>query len=142
MTTVLTLGTFDTPHMGHAALMREAAKLGDRLVVGINSDRFVREYKGRDPIFHYAERRDLVMALGYDVVLNDGPGRDVIVASQVGCDILAVGSDWATRDYFAQIGMTAAEFFGSGRTLAFIPYTQGISTTALRERFALERAGA
>ena len=45
---VLTLGTFDVPHYGHLRLLERAAGFGD-LFVGVNSDRFIKTYKGAAP---------------------------------------------------------------------------------------------
>lgn len=120
--TVLTIGTFDVPHLGHAYLFKKALELGDRLVVGINSDRFVRSYKGSSPAYLYAERAELVAQLGYEVRPNDGPGRALIY--EVKPDVLVIGDDWMPgrgKDYLAQIDMTPEDFDVLACTLAFVP---------------------
>ena len=96
------MGTFDTPHVGHALFLAKAAEFGS-LTVGVNSDRFVASYKDA-PLFTYTERARLIEALGYRVVRNDGPGRATI--QRVEPQTLVVGSDWSDRDYHGQIDMS------------------------------------
>lgn len=136
MKTVLTIGTFDVPHMGHALFLRECAQYGDHLVVGVNSDAFVERYKGASPLFTQSERTELVRALGYETVLNDGPGRDVITL--VRPQVLAIGADWAPpRDYYAQIDMRPADLFAQGTSIVFIPARPaGISASEIKRRLA------
>ena len=62
-TIVLATGGFDPIHSGHIALLEEAAKLGDRLVVGVNSDNWLIRKKGRYFMSH-KERRTVVQAMG------------------------------------------------------------------------------
>lgn len=132
MTRLLTLGTFDLPHAGHAAFLRKCERFADEVVVGINSDGFVTRYRGTPPLFVERERSALVRALGYPTHLNDGPGRALI--EELSPDVIAIGTDWARRDYHAQIA-TPLEFFEEhGIALVYIPYTPGISSTILRQR--------
>ena len=73
---VFTNGCFDLLHVGHVTYLQEAAQLGDVLVVGVNSDRSVRELKGpQRPIVPQAERTALVAALECvdHVVIFDEP---------------------------------------------------------------------
>lgn len=127
---VLTIGTFDLLHTGHRHLIARAAGSGE-LTVGVNSDRFVTEYKG-EPIQSQDARMRRIAALEHvaDVRLNDGPGRDLI--EDVKPDLLVVGSDWADRDYLAQIGCTRELLEDLGCDLLFVARLPGFSTTALR----------
>ncbi len=130
--TVLTIGTFDCPHLGHANLFRRCRELGDRLVIGVNTDLFAVSYKGL-PLFNEAERTALVAPFADQVLPNDGPGWDLI--RLVSPDVLAVGSDWAPpADYAAQIGATSEDLAIWGITLAFVPRTEGISATEIKAR--------
>lgn len=130
--TVLTIGTFDIPHMGHAAFLNAASELGDQLIVGVNSDRFVQQYKGSAPVFTFSERSKLLHRAGYRVAANDGAGHELI--RMVAPDILAIGSDWMERDYLNQIGVTQSEWDGLGIALVFVRYTHGISTSEIKRR--------
>lgn len=49
--TVITFGTFDVLHVGHLRLLKRAAALGDRLVVGVSADALNVSKKGRTPVF-------------------------------------------------------------------------------------------
>ena len=141
---VLTIGTFDIPHMGHAAFLKQAAALGDELIVGVLSDEFVRRAKGEYPLFRQREREALVGTLGYRTYIELGvispnlahPTQALILSP---C-IVAVGSDWMHRDYLDRLGISNPEDFGI--TIAYIPYTEGISTTEIVERTERRKEGA
>ena len=129
---LLTIGTFDLPHIGHAAFLRKCERFADEVIVGVNTDAFVSSFKPEPPVFNQKERSDLIRILGYSVYINDGPG--IALIEQVNPSIIAVGSDWAKRDYYAQIA-TPVEYFEENEiTLVYIPYTKGISSTALKAR--------
>ena len=127
----LTIGTFDIPHMGHAVFLRKAARYGE-LTVGVNSDRFVTEYKGQPPVFTFKERVALVDQLGYAVAANDGAGFALV--EMVNPDRLVIGSDWLSKNYLGQIGMTDTEFGRLGIDVVFVPYTPDISTSEIKVR--------
>ena len=131
---VLTLGTFDIPHVGHVTFLDKAASLGDELIVGVNSDRFVERYKGERPLFSFDERAELLTRAGYTVRVNDGPGR--VLVERWKPVFLVVGSDWHTRDYLQQIDVTQGELDHWGVSVAYVPYTPGISTSDIRARCA------
>lgn len=129
---VLTMGTFDTPHMGHAILLKECERYGEQVVVGVNSDEFVESYKGRRPLYEYEERAGLIESLGYVVVKNSSAGRELI--EQVRPDVIAIGSDWARKDYYAQIDVDQ-DFLDAQRiALVYIPRVGSLSSTQLKER--------
>lgn len=130
---VLTLGTFDTPHIGHAVFLNRCAELG-AVTVGVNTDRFVTNYKGEPPLFTFDERASLIEQFGFEVWANDGPGYELINEHRP--DYLVVGSDWAVRDYHGQVGVSQDELDALGIVLVFIPYTAGISSSEIRRRCA------
>jgi cytidyltransferase-like protein len=130
--TVLTIGTFDTPHIGHAVLLRRCEDFGDRVIVGVNTDSFVQQYRGTPPSFNYSERSALVSRLGYTVHPNRSAGRELI--EQVRPNVLAIGSDWAVRDYYKQIDVDQSWLNERDISMVYIPYTPGISSTDLRGR--------
>lgn len=137
---VLTIGTFAVPHLGHAAFLRACAAFGD-LTVGVNSDRFVAEYRGHAAPFDQHERLELIASLGYRVQINDGPGRDLIEAERPA--LLAIGTDWARRDYLAQIAVSQDELDAWGITLAYVPMRPaGISSSEIIRRCATTRVAA
>lgn len=130
---LLTIGTFDIPHVGHAAFLQSCDAHADEVIVGVNSDAFVREYKGTVPTYNQFERMSLIRELGYEkVVLNTTPGYGLIKGYQPDC--VAIGSDWLGKDYLGQIGMEPDWFTRTGTCLLYLPYTPGISTRDIRER--------
>lgn len=138
-TTVLTIGTWGVPHIGHAAFLRRCERFGDDLIVGVNSDAFVELYKGARPLYSQIERIQLIESLGYVCVLNDGPGRELI--ERVRPDVLTIGTDWARRDYYAQIDVDQDFMDRLGITMAYVPMRPvGISTTEIVQRAHAEAA--
>ena len=132
MREALTIGTFAVPHIGHAAFLRACEAFG-HLTVGINSDAFVKKYRGTKPLFNQSERMALIESLGYSVVLNDGPGRALV--DYVRPHVLVVGTDWARKDYLAQIDMTQDQLDKMGVTVAYLPMRPtGISSSEVIRR--------
>jgi D-beta-D-heptose 7-phosphate kinase/D-beta-D-heptose 1-phosphate adenosyltransferase len=60
---IFTNGTFEVLHPGHLYLLNEAAKLGNYLIVGLNSDKSFKLNKKRDPIFNDTERKNALLNL-------------------------------------------------------------------------------
>lgn len=129
---LLTVGTFDTPHMGHAAFLKKCERFADHVIVGVNADDFVLRYKGKPPIFNYGERASLIDSLGYEVWPNLSAGRELVV--QVKPDVIAIGSDWARKDYYSQIDVDQDFLDQWGISMLYIPYTYGVSSTELKRR--------
>jgi D-beta-D-heptose 7-phosphate kinase/D-beta-D-heptose 1-phosphate adenosyltransferase len=128
---VFTNGVFDLLHRGHVEYLEKAKALGDRLVVGVNSDASVRRIKGPErPLIPAEERAELLAALAcVDLALifdEDTPER---LIREVKPDVLAKGGDW-TPDRI--VGREFVESRG-GRVVS-VPLREGLSTTALIER--------
>jgi cytidyltransferase-like protein len=130
---VLTIGTFDILHFGHVGFLYQCARLGTELLVGVNTDRFVKEFKPA-PVMTQDERGHALRQLGHTVHLNDGPGRGLTEVTAP--DVLAIGSDWARKDYLAQIGVTQDWLDERRIVLAYVPYVQDmpVSTSEIRRR--------
>ena len=131
---VLTTGTFDIPHAGHLSFLRRARRLGDNLTVGVLSDKFVALYKGRQPWYDEESRAMLIQEATDADVLVVGDQRAFFIAQSQGEAVIAVGSDWARKDYYHQIGMTQDDLDALGATLAYVPYAQGMSTSDIERR--------
>jgi glycerol-3-phosphate cytidylyltransferase len=133
--TVYTGGTFDLPHKGHYRLLKRAAEIG-RVVVALNTDEFIEKYKGKAPILTYEERKEALLACRWvdEVVPNIGGTDSTISIELVKPDYVLIGSDWARRDYYAQMGFTQDWLDARGIGLIYIPYTEGISTTEIKKR--------
>jgi cytidyltransferase-like protein len=129
---LLTIGTFDCPHMGHAIFLNQCQKLASKVTVGLRSDELVEVYRGHPPVFSWPERAGLIAELGYEIATSDEPGVDLI--RRLRPDILAVGSDWAEKDVYARYKIDRLELTTLGVLLVYIPRTEGISTSELKRR--------
>src|SRR5207249_6584141 len=94
---VFTNGVFDLLHRGHVEYLEEARGLGDRLVVGVNSDASVRRLKGpARPLIPQEERAELLEALeAVDLVAIFDGDTPLELIKEVEPDVLAKGGDWA-----------------------------------------------
>lgn len=142
--TVLTLGSFEIIHVGHVALFRECWKLAGeygQVIVGVNSDEFMTKFK-REPCIPYQQRAEMVRSIRYVnmVVPNDGLDQPGLIEESKP-HILAVGVDWATKDYYSQIGVTPEWLHERDISLVYVAHehTTDISTTVLRNRLRTNR---
>ena len=137
--TVYTGGTFDLLHSGHVNFLNRCADLGS-VIVALNTDEFIAEYKGKPPIMTYEEREAVLMGLRsvFDVVPNVGGADSRISIDSVSPDIVAIGSDWARKDYYKQMMFSQDWLDERGIALLYIPYTSGISTTQIKGRLKVE----
>jgi D-beta-D-heptose 7-phosphate kinase/D-beta-D-heptose 1-phosphate adenosyltransferase len=132
MTLVFTNGCFDLIHPGHVSLLRFARNLGDRLVVGLNSDASVARIKSGRPIQTAQARQEILLAIRWvDRVVvfeEDTPER---LVRDLKPDVLVKGDDWIGKE------VAGADFVRSrGGFVAFFPILPGFSTTALVEKAA------
>jgi len=128
---VFTNGCFDLLHPGHIETLEKARSFGDALVVGVNSDRSVRQMKGSGrPILPEHERAEILAALeSVDaVVIFDEPTPRETIAALLP-DVLVKGGDWASD---AIVGREEVEAAG-GKVIS-IPVVAGHSTSAILEK--------
>jgi D-beta-D-heptose 7-phosphate kinase/D-beta-D-heptose 1-phosphate adenosyltransferase len=128
---VFTNGCFDLLHPGHIQSLEQARALGDALVVGLNSDKSVRELKGPGrPVFPELERAEILAALecvDAVVIFDELTPRSVIAALLP--DVLVKGGDWPSNQIVGREEVEAA----GGRVVS-IPVVPGYSTTAILEK--------
>ena len=97
MTTVMVNGTFDVLHPGHVALLNTARSYGDHLIVAIDTDRRVREFKGdKRPINNQNDRSIMLSALkAVDIVEFFDSTEDLVkLMERYQPDVYVKGSDW------------------------------------------------
>ena len=127
-TVVFTNGVFDLLHPGHVRYLRGARRLGDALIVGVNSDHSVRANKGADrPLTPEAERVEILVALecvDAAVIFDEDTPHDLISTLQP--DVLVKGADWGEN---AIVGRDIVEARG-GRVVR-IPVERGYSTSGI-----------
>ena len=136
MTVVFTNGVFDILHPGHVRYLQAARALGDKLIVGINSDRSVRALgKAPDrPINSEGERAEILRALACVdevVIFDEETPHEIISALQP--DILVKGADWGEN---AIVGRDVVE--ARGGKVVRIPLAEGYSTTKILEKVRLK----
>lgn len=132
---VYTGGTFDLFHSGHVNFLHKCSKLGT-VVVALNTDEFIAEYKGKPPVMSYAEREAVLQSCKWvDKVVPNFAGKDSRPTIEfVKPDIIAIGTDWARRDYYAQMQFSQDWLDDRDISLIYIPYTTGISSTDVKRR--------
>ena len=128
---VFTNGCFDILHQGHVRYLSEAKKLGDYLIVGLNSDRSMRNIKGNNrPLMAEGERAELLAALifvdGVVIFTEDDP---LAIIKYLQPHILVKGADWDEDD------IIGAEFIKKiGGEVKRIPLIPNISTSNIIRR--------
>lgn len=132
---VFTNGCFDIFHVGHSRYLRETSKLGDILVVGLNSDSSVKRLKGeKRPIVTQNERAELLASLefvSYVVVFNEDTPYNLIC--KVKPDIITKGGDYNPNDV---VGKDIVESYGG--KVVICPLIEGKSTTNIIEKILQE----
>ena len=123
---VFTNGIYDLLHLGHIYLLGEAKKLGDKLIVGLNSDKSATKIKRR-PIKNERERKELLESIRYvnEVRIFDEL-NPLSLIKKVKPDILIKGSDYSRE---TTIGHQFVESYGG--KVVIIPILKGYSTTNL-----------
>ena len=136
---VYTGGTFDLFHRGHANFLQRCKEIGD-VTVALNTDEFIWEYKNKMPVMSYTEREEVLLACRYvdRVIPNFGGANSKPSIELVQPDIVIIGSDWARKDYYAQMQFDQDWLDQRGIALCYIPYTDGISSTKVKGRLAVD----
>jgi len=93
--TVLTYGTFDLLHYGHLEVLRRASLLGDKLIVGVSTDKF-NEIKGKSCVLPYEKRKELLESIDYvdKVIPEDSWDQKTTDIQDYNIDVFVMGNDW------------------------------------------------
>jgi D-beta-D-heptose 7-phosphate kinase / D-beta-D-heptose 1-phosphate adenosyltransferase len=123
---VFTNGCFDLLHAGHVTYLEAARKLGDRLVVGLNTDRSVSALKGPTrPVIHQSDRARVMAALeAVDAVILFDEDTPLDLIAAIRPDILVKGDDYREDQV---VGGAAVKSWGG--KVALVPIVPGRSTT-------------
>jgi len=128
---VFTNGCFDIIHAGHVLYLQEARKLGDILIIGLNSDASVKRLKGSDRPVNNEEDRAIVLAalecVDYVIVFEEDTPYNLIKAIQP--DVLVKGGDWKEEEIIGGDIVKA-----KGGSVISLPYWKGHSTTSIIRR--------
>ncbi|MER6214204.1 D-glycero-beta-D-manno-heptose 1-phosphate adenylyltransferase [Streptomyces sp. NPDC001674] len=137
-TVVATGGCFDLLHAGHVGLLESARRIGDCLIVCVNSDASVAGLKGPGrPLTPLADRMRVLVALGsVDAVVSFEERTPATLLDALRPDVWVKGGDYAVDDL-----PEAAQVRAWGGQAVVLPYLDGRSTTSLARRAAVAAAG-
>lgn len=124
--TVFTNGVFDLIHPGHLTYLAQAAGLGERLIVGVNSDASVKRLKGdARPIMPLAARMQLLAGLFYvDGVIAFDEDTPLELIKTLRPDVLVKGGDYVVEEIVGY-----EEVIGWGGEVTTLPFLDGHSST-------------
>lgn len=132
--TIYTQGSFDLFHAGHVRFLTQCARFG-AVTVALLTDQAYRLYRGYDPIIPFDQRKTVLEALRcVDQVIESVPARTKGELLQFKPDLVVVGSDWAGKDLYKQYELTQDWLDQHGFQLIYLPYTEGISSTQIKQR--------
>jgi glycerol-3-phosphate cytidylyltransferase len=130
-----TCGVFDLLHVGHLNLFERCKARCDYLIVGVCDDEYVRAIKKKEPVMCEEDRVRIVRALKCvdEAVLVDlETTQDKILAvEKFHFDVLFSGDDWKGTERYKR---TEEQFAKRGVSIEYFPYTQGVSTSELKEK--------
>jgi len=128
MKVIYTAGVFDILHRGHLNILMASKALGDILVVGVVSDAGCNAYKGFFPTEKLQHRIRAIERLGFvDVVVPQPTTDPTPLLERFRPDVMTHGDDWT------QLREGAETIERLGVEWRLIPYTEGVSSTRLRE---------
>ena len=123
---VFTNGCFDLLHIGHIRYLKEAKKLGDILIVGLNSDASVRRLKPERPINEESQRAEVLSSLEMvDFVTLFSEDTPYELIKSIRPDVLVKGGDWKKED------IVGSDIVAETHSL---PYVPGVSTSAIIDK--------
>lgn len=130
-TVVFTNGCFDILHVGHIRYLKQAAELGDILIVGVNSDKSIKRVKGeKRPIISEKDRIEMLANLDFIdfiIIFDEDTPYELIKLIQP--DFLVKGGDYKIEDI---VGKDIVE--KKGGKVVLIPLIEGVSTTNIVEK--------
>ncbi len=128
---VFSNGCFDILHLGHIDYLEKASQLGNRLIIGLNTDVSVRKLKGENrPINpEYARARILAALEFVDAVVLFGEETPLKLISTLLPDVLVKGNDYSIENIVG-----AKEVLANGGEVKTISLVEGFSTTSTIEK--------
>ena len=127
-----TTGVFDMFHIGHVNILKNAKALCDYLIVGVTTDELCLKRKKKVPIISFEERCAILNAIKYvDKVVAQNDMDKVSTHKELLYDAVFVGDDW--KGTMSWIKYEKA-FNSIGVSVIYLPHTEGISSSQLREK--------
>jgi cytidyltransferase-related domain len=127
-----TQGTYDLFHIGHLNLLKNAKEQCEYLIVGINTDRLVKEYKNKNVVISEQDRAKIVESIKFvdEIILTDTLDKKDI-ANKIKFNVIFIGSDWENNKRWIE---TKKDMKKIGIDVVFLPHTDGISSTDIRAK--------
>lgn len=133
--TGITVGVFDLFHVGHLNLFERCKEQCEYLIVAVCDDDYVTNIKHKTPVFPQEERLRILNSLkcvDEVILVNINETEDkLLLHKKRPFDVLFSGDDWKGSERYLK---TEKQFEEFGTKIEYLPYTQGISTTILKER--------
>jgi len=130
-----TAGVFDLFHVGHLNLLERCKEYCDYLIVGVCDDKYVTDIKKKQPVINENDRVRILNALkcvDEAVLIDIETTNDKMVAlEKFGFDVLFSGDDWKGTERYLK---TESQFAPLGVSIEYLPYTQGVSTSDLKDK--------
>ena len=127
-----TTGVFDMFHIGHLNILKCAKAMCDYLIVGVSTDEVVQEYKHKKPVIPFEDRLAIVEAIKYvDKAIPQTTMDKMVAYKELHFDALFHGSDWKDSTMYGEIEKA---FSAIGVDVVFLPHTDGISSTLIRDK--------
>ena len=128
---VFTNGCFDIIHRGHIEVLAQTADLGDRLIIGLNSDTSIQKLKGKNrPIIEEQSRAILLASLEFvDAVVIFSEDTPINLISTLVPDVLAKGGDYEIETI---VGHEIVQ--QNGGKVKLVPFVDGFSSTTIIEK--------
>ena len=127
-----TTGVYDMFHIGHLNILKKAKEQCDYLIVGVSTDELVQKEKNKTPIISFRERCEIIESIRYvDKVVPQHNKNKMEAWQQYHFDKMFVGSDWQGTSAWEAY---EKQFFPLGVKIIYLPHTDGISSTYLRNK--------
>ena len=127
-----TTGVFDLFHVGHLNILRKAKEQCDYLIVGVSTDELVMEYKNKQPVICYEDRKEVVSGIKYVDQVVPQMNRDKYAAwDLLNFDVMFVGDDWKGNSLFIEL---ERDFSEVGVEIIYFPYTKGVSSSLVKDK--------
>ncbi|MCR4874149.1 MAG: adenylyltransferase/cytidyltransferase family protein [Clostridia bacterium] len=130
-----TCGVFDLLHVGHLNLLERCKEMCDILIVGVCDDEYVHVIKKKEPVILENDRVRMLKALKVvdDAQLVDIATTDdkMLAWEKFHFDVLFSGDDWKGSERYLR---TEEQFKKIGVSIEYLPYTKGVSTSAIKTK--------
>ncbi|MCK4763173.1 MAG: adenylyltransferase/cytidyltransferase family protein [Candidatus Aminicenantes bacterium] len=126
-----TSGVFDLFHVGHLNILKRAKSLCDRLIVGVTIDELV-SYKNVQAVIPFEERIEIVQSIKHvDLAVPQDNLDKLTMWKKLKFDVMFIGDDWYDTERFKKF---EADLQAVGVKIIYLPYTQKVSTSNIKER--------